>query len=117
MGIYFDNSATTKMSEGARDKMLEVMESHFGNPSSRHHLGIDAEHIISEARGAILSALGVQKATRGELIFTSGGTESNNIAMFGTIYAKARRGNEKILRFCQVQHQGGYYGTHRIGQP
>ena len=97
MGIYFDNSATTKISEGARDKMLEVMESHFGNPSSRHHLGIDAERIISEARGSILLALGVQKATRGELIFTSGGTESNNIAIFGTIYAKARRGNEKIL--------------------
>ena len=97
MEIYFDNSATTKISVGAKNKMVEVMESHFGNPSSLHKIGLDAEHIVSSARSVILNALGVKNPTRGELIFTSGGTESNNIAILGSIYAKNRQGNEKIL--------------------
>lgn len=95
--IYFDNSATTKMSERAKDKMLSVMESDFGNPSSLHKLGLSAEKQISEARAIILSSLGISRAQRGELIFTSGGTEANNIAIFGTVNAKTRRGNEKIM--------------------
>ena len=95
--IYFDNSATTKMSERARDKMLSVAESDFGNPSSLHKLGLSAEKQISEARAIILASLGVTRAQRGELIFTSGGTEANNIAIFGTVNAKTRRGNEKIM--------------------
>ena len=95
--IYFDNSATTKISDGAKNKMLEVMDCHFGNPSSLHKVGLDAEHIVSEARQAILSSLGVFRGARGELIFTSGGTESNNIAIMGVVNSKARRGNEKIL--------------------
>ncbi len=97
MEIYFDNSATTKISVGAKNKMIEVMDLQYGNPSSLHKKGLDAEHILSDARETILKALGVQRATRGELIFTSGGTEANNIAIFGTVYAKARRGDEKIL--------------------
>ena len=97
MEIYFDNSATTKISEGAKRKMIEVMDLQFGNPSSLHKKGLEAEHILSESREAVLKALGVTRATRGELIFTSGGTEANNIAIFGTVYAKARHGNEKIL--------------------
>ena len=95
--IYFDNSATTKISDGAKNKMIEVMESHFGNPSSLHSLGLDAERVVSEARGIILSSLGVMRGVKGELIFTSGGTESNNIAIMGVVNAKERRGNEKIL--------------------
>lgn len=95
--IYFDNSATTKISDGAKIKMQEVMETQFGNPSSLHKIGLDAEKVVSEARSIILSSLGVNRGTRGELIFTSGGTESNNIAILGSIYAKKRQGNEKIL--------------------
>lgn len=97
MEIYFDNSATTKISSGAKNKMLEVMESHFGNPSSLHKIGLDAEHILSEARSIILNTLGIQRGTRGELVFTSGGTESNNIAILGAVNSKARNGSEKIL--------------------
>ncbi len=97
MEIYFDNSATTKISSGAKKKMLEVMDLHYGNPSSLHKIGLDAEHILSEARTIILNALGVQRATRGEMIFTSGGTESNNIALLGVVFSKQRRGGEKIL--------------------
>lgn len=97
MEIYFDNSATTKISSGAKNKMIEVMERYFGNPSSLHKIGLDAEHILSDARAIILNALGVNRGVRGELIFTSGGTESNNIAIFGAVNSKARSGNEKIL--------------------
>lgn len=95
--IYFDNSATTKMSERAKSKMLSVIEGRFGNPSSLHTLGLDAEKAISEARGVILSSLGIARAQRGELVFTSGGTEANNMAIFGTVNAKSRRQNEKIM--------------------
>ena len=97
MEIYFDNSATTKISAGAKNKMIEVMDNHFGNPSSLHKIGLDAEHILSDARAIILNALGISRGVRGELIFTSGGTESNNIAILGVVNAKARQGNEKIL--------------------
>ena len=97
MEVYFDNSATTKISSGAKEKMNEVMDLHFGNPSSLHKIGLDAEHILSDARTIILNALGVTRGVRGELIFTSGGTESNNIAILGSVFAKARQNNEKIL--------------------
>ena len=95
--IYFDNSATTKISDGAKNKMIEVMEKHFGNPSSLHAVGLDAEHIMEWARSAVLASLGINRGVRGELVFTSGGTESNNLAILGVVNAKARRGNEKIL--------------------
>lgn len=95
--IYFDNSATTKMSDGAKRKMTEVIDSHFGNPSSLHARGVDAEHIKEESRKIILASLGVQRGVRGELVFTSGGTEANNIAIFGVVNSKTRAGNEKIM--------------------
>ena len=80
-GIYFDNSATTKMSEGAKRRMIEVIDSHFGNPSSLHAVGLDAEHVKEDARRIILASLGIQRGVRGELVFTSGGTEANNMAI------------------------------------
>ena len=87
--IYFDNSATTKISEGAKSKMLKVMEECYGNPSSLHKMGLSAEKVVSEARAAILSSLGVMRGVHGELVFTSGGTESNNLAILGVVNAKA----------------------------
>ncbi len=95
--IYFDNSATTKMSEGAKRKMTEVIDNHFGNPSSLHARGVDAEHIKEDARKIILASLGIQRGVRGELVFTSGGTEANNMAIFGVVGSKTRVGNEKIM--------------------
>ncbi len=95
--IYFDNSATTKMSDKAKEKMVEVIENHFGNPSSLHDVGLDAEHVKEDARKIILATLGIQRGVRGELVFTSGGTESNNMAILGVVNSKNRRGNEKIL--------------------
>ncbi|MBQ7353450.1 MAG: cysteine desulfurase [Clostridia bacterium] len=95
--IYLDNSATTKMSEGAITKMNEVICTHFGNPSSLHKRGLDAEHILSEAREIIGKSLGIRALTRGEIIFTSGGTEANNLAILGGVFSKSRKGNEVIL--------------------
>lgn len=95
--IYFDNSATTKMSERAKNKMLSVIEKEWGNPSSLHSAGLEAEKQISEARGIILSSLGIMRPQRWELIFTSGGTEANNLAIMGTVLAKSRRAGDKIM--------------------
>ena len=95
--IYFDNSATTKISDGAKSKMIEVMENCFGNPSSLHKLGLDAEKAVGNARSIILSSLGVMRGVAGELVFTSGGTEANNLAIMGVVNSKQRQGNERIL--------------------
>ena len=95
--IYFDNSATTKMSNRALDKLNEIAREHYGNPSSLHALGLDGEKRLSWAREIIAKSLGILRLSRGEIIFTSGGTESNNIAILGTVFAKKRKGNEKIL--------------------
>ena len=95
--VYFDNSATTKMSEGAKKKMLETANAHFGNPSSLHSIGLDAEKEISRARSIIAESLGVIRAQKNEIIFTSGGTESNNVAILGSFFSKKIKGNEKIL--------------------
>lgn len=95
--IYFDNSATTKMSARAIEKMTSVARKCYGNPSSLHSVGLSAERAIGEARGIILSSLGILRPQRGELVFTAGGTEANNMAIIGTALAKARRGGEKII--------------------
>ena len=95
--VYFDNSATTKISPLAKKKMLEVMDEHFGNPSSLHSIGLDAEKVVEGARTSILNALGITRFVRGELVFTSGGTEANNLAIFGVVRSKARSKTEKIL--------------------
>lgn len=95
--IYFDNSATTKMSDGALEKMEEVIRLHYGNPSSLHAVGLDSYNILEGARRTILETIGILRGTSSELVFTSGGTESNNLAIFGTVYAKKRSGNEKVL--------------------
>ena len=77
--------------------MLSVINESYGNPSSLHKKGLDREHIIKEARDIILNSLGIMRGNKNELIFTSSGTEANNLAIFGTVFAKKRQGGEKIL--------------------
>lgn len=93
--IYLDNSATTPLCEAAKTAMLEAMEC-FGNPSSLHTLGQNAEKIVSRARTQILSALGT-RADKGSLIFTSCGTEATSTALIGCAFAKERRDANRIL--------------------
>jgi len=85
--IFFDNSATTKPVPEVIMAMHNALEVQWGNPSSLHSSGLDAEHLVTDARNAVLSALGVKRG-EGTIYFTSGGTESNNTAIFGTVYAK-----------------------------
>lgn len=94
--IYLDNSATTALSAEAKAAMLEAMDN-FANPSSLHKAGQDASKIITSARKSVANALGIRFAVPGQIIFTSGGTEANNTAIFGTVYAKKRRISSRII--------------------
>lgn len=95
MQIYLDNSATTPICEEAKSKMLEAMEC-FGNPSSLHSKGFESSKIISEARLKVLSSLFVRGGKPENLVFTSSGTEADNLALFGVAYAKTRRSSRII---------------------
>jgi len=100
--IYLDNSATTRISDVALAKYNEVSLGNFGNPSSLHGAGQAARALLEKARGQVASALGVKLTRSAELIFTASGTEANNQAIFGTVYAKPRRiGNRIITTDCE----------------
>lgn len=99
MPVYLDNSATTQVCVEAVNKMSDVMINHYGNPSSLHSMGLDAELIISHARENIALALHCKPS---ELIFTSGGTESNNLAVIGAANALRRRG--KSIVTTEIEH-------------
>lgn len=78
MKVYFDNAATTPMLPEVVDSMVDVMQNHFGNPSSTHGYGRDSRVIIEQNRKKVAKLL---KASANEIIFTSGGTEANNIVL------------------------------------
>ena len=85
--IYLDNSATTKISKEALDKYNEISLGFFGNPSSLHTAGFEAERIIKEARAEVSRSI---VAPRDEVIFTSSGSEANNLAILGRAFARER---------------------------
>lgn len=93
MEAYLDNAATTRVSEGVRQVMDRTMEVDFGNPSSLHRKGLEAEKYVRAAREIIAKSL---KAEPKEIIFTSGGTESNNMALIGAAMAMKRSGMHLI---------------------
>ena len=96
---YLDNSATTAVSAAAAEKALKVMTEIYGNPSSLHTKGIEAEKELENARRVIASKLGAQEE---EIFFTSGGTEANNLALFGAAEAKKRSGRKIVV--SSVEH-------------
>lgn len=87
--VYLDNSATTRCSERAKDLMVKVLMEDYGNPSSLHMKGVEAENYIKEAKKKIAKTLKVDEK---EILFTSGGTESNNTALIGAALANKRAG-------------------------
>ena len=87
MEAYLDNSATTKCSERAFALMQRVLLEDYGNPSSLHMKGVIAERYVKEAKEKIAKTL---KINEKEILFTSGGTESNNLAIIGTALANKR---------------------------
>lgn len=94
--IYLDNSATTPLCKNSIDKINTAIET-FGNPSSLHSLGFEAEKLKENARDCIYKALGVRKTTGDKIIFTSGGTEANNMAIFGCAHSKPSNKGKRII--------------------
>ena len=105
MEAYFDNSATPRCYEGVKDIEVKTMTEDFGNPSAMHKKGVEAENYVKES-ARILA--GLMKVPEKEILFTSGGTESNNLALIGGAMANRRSGNHIIT--TTVEHAA-------VGQP
>lgn len=97
--IYLDNSATTRQYDEVTKLMLKCMKEDFGNPSSLYEPGLKAEKIVKKARDRVASALGVSE---GEVYFTSGGTESDNTAVYGAARSRHKTGHKIII--SDVEH-------------
>ena len=93
MEAYFDNSATTVVTESVKDIVVKAMTEDYGNPSSMHMIGVNAEKYVKTAKENIAKIL---KVDVGEIYFTSGGTEGNNMAIIGSANANKRAGNRVI---------------------
>ncbi|PAD66557.1 cysteine desulfurase NifS [Bacillus sp. 7586-K] len=116
--IYLDHAATSPLHPEVAEKMLPIMLEHFGNPSSIHSFGRDARRILDESRRNLALKIG---ATSSEIIFTSGGTEADNLAIIGTALAHSNKGNHiitteiehhAVLRACEYLESIGYDVTY-----
>lgn len=112
--IYLDNSATTRQYRQVTDIMVKYMDDLYGNPSSLYQLGLDSEKAVKKAREQVSRAIGLGS---GKVYFTSGGTESDNMAVLGTAAAFKRRGNRivttsvehpAVLECCRKLEQDGF---------
>lgn len=99
MEAYLDNSATTQCSDRAKNLMVQLLMEDYGNPSSLHTMGAKAEDYIKDAKKKIAKTLKVEEK---EIVFTSGGTESNNLAILGSVEANKRAGNHVIT--TSIEH-------------
>ena len=100
---YFDNSASTKVADSVIEVMIKTMREDYGNPSAKHMMGVVAEKYVKEATRMIAKTLKVEEK---EILFTSGGTESNNIALIGGALANQRRGKHIIS--TAIEHPAVY---------
>jgi cysteine desulfurase len=116
--IYVDHAATSPMHPKVIDRMYEVMKDQFGNPSSIHAYGRQARNILDNARAVVASSIG---AHENEIIFTSGGTEADNYAIFGIAEGKEAKGkhiitteieHHAVLHACQELEKKGYEVTY-----
>ncbi len=105
MEAYFDNSATTRCYESVKDIVVKTMMEDFGNPSAMHQKGVEAERYVRAAAQILANLLKVKEK---EILFTSGGTESNNLALIGGAMANKRMGNHIVT--TAVEHAA-------VGQP
>ena len=103
MDVYFDNSASTKVSEKAIEIMLKTMRDDYANTSGKHIKGVEAESYVKDAADIIAKTLKVKKS---EIIFTSGGTESNNMALIGGAMSRKRYGKHIII--SGIEHPAVY---------
>lgn len=107
--IYLDHAATTPMHPRVIEKMMEVMNNNYGNPSSIHSFGREARHYIDLARETLARSIG---AKENEIIFTSGGTESDNMALFGVAESYQHKGKHIIT--TQIEHHAVLHACHRL---
>lgn len=116
--IYLDNAATTPVLPQVAQGVLTAMTEDYGNPSSLHRKGIDAEQRVKDARSAVADALGTWPA---EIVFTSGGTEANNLAIWGAVRAYQGRGrhvvttrieHSSVLQTCRQLENEGFSVTY-----
>ncbi|MFJ7727054.1 cysteine desulfurase family protein [Neobacillus sp. NPDC097160] len=107
--IYLDHAATTPMHPRVIEKMLEVMNATFGNPSSIHSYGREARHYIDLARAAMAQSIGAKES---EIIFTGGGTEADNMALFGV--AESFQNNGKHIITTQVEHHAVLHACQKL---
>jgi len=98
--VYLDNASTTRVDPEVLDAMLPYLSERYGNPSSIHSLGHDAKDAVESSRDRIASSI---KSRSDELVFTSGGTESNNFALKGTAFANRDKGKHIIT--SAVEHK------------
>lgn len=103
MEAYFDNSATTRVLDSVKDIVVKTMTEDYGNPAAKHRKGMEAEQYIREARKIIADSMKVQEK---EILFTSGGSESNNMALIGTAWANQRTGKHIIS--TAIEHPSVY---------
>ena len=99
MEAYLDNSATTPLCPEAAEAMQEAVGRFWGNPSSLHRFGLEAERLLARCRADVAASL---RCSPAEIVFTSGGTESNNLALFGAATALKRRGRRIVT--SAVEH-------------
>lgn len=99
MKVYLDNSATTQVYRAAAEEMMEMMTECYGNPSSLHSMGLDAEKKVRAARKSVASVFGGREE---EIIFTGSGTESDNMAIYGMAHSRKHQGKELIT--SAVEH-------------
>ena len=116
--VYLDNAASTKISSGVLEKMMESYSENYGNPSSTHKLGQKARAAIETARSMIAGYIGVESK---EIIFTSGGAEGNNLVIRGALNAYSSKGkhiitskieHSTVLKTCQQLEREGYEVTY-----
>ena len=116
--VYLDNAASTKISSGVLERMMESYSENYGNPSSTHKLGQKARAAIETARSMIAGYIGVESK---EIIFTSGGAEGNNLAIRGALNAYSSKGkhiitskieHSTVLKTCQQLENEGYEVTY-----
>ena len=116
--VYLDHCATTPLHPDVLTAMLPFLRHSFGNPSSMHALGRKAREAVEEARGKVASLIG---ANASEIVFTSGGTEANNLAIQGIARARKDRGNHiiassiehhAVIKTCQYLERNGFVVTY-----
>ena len=99
--VYLDYSATTPVCEAALKKMNEIYKTNFANPSSTHFAGLRARQALEQARKTVAERLGAESD---EIYFTSGGTEANNLAVFGAVEAAKKHRDKKRIVVGAIEH-------------